>query len=213
MLKLEEIQAGALVEGLAPGRLVTVIATTWHGDHYVEVFSRTPTRGWTGRSCPASTRSASARPLPRTPGRSMVTGGSSNWPRRPAASATRAPSSKRSPAPGRNGEGGHHHRGDQRPLRRLRHEHPTHSEGRRHPTRLRLPRIRTLPQSSVPVANRASLSESLASLHAHHCRGHHVVVMAVQITIRGCPRVSRDEFGCPSRAQVPFHAGLPTRRT
>ena len=37
MLKLEDIRAGALVEGLLPGRSVTVIATIWHGDHDVEV--------------------------------------------------------------------------------------------------------------------------------------------------------------------------------
>ena len=37
MLKLEDIQAGTLVEGLLPGRPVTVIATIWHGDQNVEV--------------------------------------------------------------------------------------------------------------------------------------------------------------------------------
>ncbi len=37
MLKLEDIQVGALVEGLLPGRPVCVIATIWHGDRDVEV--------------------------------------------------------------------------------------------------------------------------------------------------------------------------------
>ena len=38
MLKLEHIRSGALVDGLIPGRAVTVMATTWHGDHDVEVI-------------------------------------------------------------------------------------------------------------------------------------------------------------------------------
>ena len=38
MLKLEDIQTGALVEGLVPGRAVSVIAVTWHGHHDVEVI-------------------------------------------------------------------------------------------------------------------------------------------------------------------------------
>ena len=40
MLKLEDIETGALVEGLVPGRAVTVMATIWHGDHDVEVIYR-----------------------------------------------------------------------------------------------------------------------------------------------------------------------------
>ena len=42
VLKLEDIKAGALVEGLLPGRPVTVIATIWHGDD-----DQTP--GWNGQ--------------------------------------------------------------------------------------------------------------------------------------------------------------------
>ena len=38
MLELEHIRSGALVDGLIPGRAVTVMATTWHGDHDVEVI-------------------------------------------------------------------------------------------------------------------------------------------------------------------------------
>ena len=44
MLKLEDIRAGALVEGLLPGRPVTVIATIWHGDHDVEIVFQDPDR-------------------------------------------------------------------------------------------------------------------------------------------------------------------------
>lgn len=42
MLKLEDIQAGAVVEGLLPGRPVTVIATIWHGEQDVEVVFQDP---------------------------------------------------------------------------------------------------------------------------------------------------------------------------
>ena len=45
MLKLEDIQAGDLVEGLVPGRPVTVIATIWHGDHDVEVVFEDSDKG------------------------------------------------------------------------------------------------------------------------------------------------------------------------
>ena len=38
MLKLEDICAGAMVDGLIPGRAVTLMATIWHGDHDVEVI-------------------------------------------------------------------------------------------------------------------------------------------------------------------------------
>lgn len=38
MLKLEDITAGALVDGLAPGRAVAVAAVTRHGDDDIEVF-------------------------------------------------------------------------------------------------------------------------------------------------------------------------------
>ena len=37
MLKLEDVRSGALVDGLVPGRPVTVIAAIWHGGHDVEV--------------------------------------------------------------------------------------------------------------------------------------------------------------------------------
>ena len=55
MSKLDEIQAGALVEGLTPGRPVTVIATTWHGDHYVEVFFEDADKGF-GQDAPGPHR-------------------------------------------------------------------------------------------------------------------------------------------------------------
>ena len=42
MLKLEDIQTGALVEGLVPGRAVTVMASIWHGDHDLEVIYQDP---------------------------------------------------------------------------------------------------------------------------------------------------------------------------
>ena len=41
-MKLEDIQTGALVEGLVPGRAVTVMATIWHGDHDLEVIYQDP---------------------------------------------------------------------------------------------------------------------------------------------------------------------------
>ena len=42
MVKLEDIEAGALVEGLVPGRAVTVMASIWHGDHDLEVIYQDP---------------------------------------------------------------------------------------------------------------------------------------------------------------------------
>ena len=42
MLRLEDIQTGALVEGLLPGRAVTVMASIWHGDHDLEVIYQDP---------------------------------------------------------------------------------------------------------------------------------------------------------------------------
>ena len=42
MLKLEDIKTGALLEGLVPGRAVTVMATIWHGDHDLEVIYQDP---------------------------------------------------------------------------------------------------------------------------------------------------------------------------
>ncbi len=38
MLGLEDIEAGFLVDGLVPGRAVTVAAITKHGDNDIEVF-------------------------------------------------------------------------------------------------------------------------------------------------------------------------------
>ena len=38
MLRLEDIEAGFLVDGLVPGRAVTVAAITKHGDNDIEVF-------------------------------------------------------------------------------------------------------------------------------------------------------------------------------
>ena len=37
MLELENIRKGVLIDGLIPGRTVTVMATTWYGDDDVEV--------------------------------------------------------------------------------------------------------------------------------------------------------------------------------
>ena len=45
MLKLEDIQASTLVEGLLPGRPVRVIATIWHGGHDVEVVFEDSDKG------------------------------------------------------------------------------------------------------------------------------------------------------------------------
>ncbi len=45
MLKLEDIEPGALVEGLVPGRAVTVAAVTRHGENDIEVFYSDAERG------------------------------------------------------------------------------------------------------------------------------------------------------------------------
>ena len=41
-MKLEDVQTSALVEGLVPGRAVTVMAVIWHGDHDLEVIYQDP---------------------------------------------------------------------------------------------------------------------------------------------------------------------------